>query len=57
MPTTEEFMKAAGFRRAEHWEQGCDSCGGLEEGAHYCLVLGVQIKNADIMRCDYFESN
>lgn len=54
-----QIAKAAGFRLAnlEQGEKSCEYCIGIEDGHHYCLVLGEQLKNADIMRCDYFEDS
>lgn len=61
--TIEEAQRASGealkqayvLRRAEHWERSCEDCIGIEDGHHYCLIHGIVIKNADIMRCDEFE--
>ena len=31
--------------------KSCDTCESQEEGRHYCLLHGVQVKNMDIVRC------
>ena len=50
-----QFRESIDFRRAEHWEMSCEDCNGIEEGNHCCLVHSIQIKNAELMRCDRFE--
>ena len=58
--TIEEFRKRyprkidMNFRRAEHDEPTCDDCDS-QEGRHYCLLHGIQVKNMDLMRCGDFE--
>jgi len=36
---------------AESTDKTCDTCDS-QEGRHYCLLYGVDVKNMDIMVCD-----
>lgn len=40
------------IHEAEDHEGVCDECDSQEEGRHYCLLHGVEVKNMDIMTCD-----
>lgn len=45
---------AVRFRHVKDWLKSCDNC-NAQEGRHYCLLHGVQVKNMDIKRCKDFE--
>jgi hypothetical protein len=34
----------------------CDNCES-QEGRHYCLLYGVQVKNMDVARCRFWSIN
>jgi hypothetical protein len=37
------------------WEESCDNCIN-QEGRHYCLLYGCQMKNMDTIRCGDWKS-
>ena len=43
------------IRETEDFERSCDQCDCQEDGGHYCLLHGVQMKNMNIMTCDDWE--
>lgn len=38
--------------KADCWFNSCDYCNSQEDGGHYCLLHGEQMKNMDIVKCD-----
>ncbi len=36
-------------------KKSCDNC-AAQEGRHYCLLHGVQVKNMDAVRCEDWEA-
>ena len=50
-----EPIRPKGFRYIEsHFNLSCDDCKS-QEGRHYCLLYGLEIKNMDIHVCDDIE--
>ena len=37
--------------KADNPDETCDQCDSQEEGRHYCLLHGVEVKNMDLMTC------
>ena len=36
--------------------KSCETCSGLEDGGHYCLLRSIFIQNADLHICEDWES-